>query len=105
MADPLVSTRIDRALARQLDALAKRKGERRAALLRALIERGLRQARLEDAVEAYRESHVSFGRAAELAGVSAWELHEALRARGVAVPRSFGRREAAEDLAQATGER
>lgn len=102
--DPLVSTRLGRASARELDRLAKRRGVRRSAVLRDLIERGLRAARLEDAVAAYRDGDVSFGRGAELAGVSVWEFHETLRQRRIPVPRSYTREDVREDVAQALGE-
>lgn len=104
MADPLVSTRLDRRLAREVDVLARRRGQRRSALLRDLIERGLAAARLEDAVAAYRDGHISFGRGAELAGVSVWEFHEALRLRRIGVPRAYTREDMLEDVAQAFGE-
>lgn len=104
MADPLVSTRLDRRLARQLDALARRRGQRRSAVLRDLIERGLAAARLEEAVAAYRDGRISFGKGAEVAGVSVWEFHETLRARGIGVPLTYTRRDLEEDVAQAKGE-
>lgn len=102
--DPLVSTRLGRTSARELDHLAKRRGVRRAAVLRDLIEKGLQAARVEDAIAAYRDGEVSFGRGAELAGVSVWAFHEALRQRRIGVPRAYRREDMLEDVAQAFGE-
>lgn len=104
MAEPLVSTRLNRRLARELDHLAAERGQARSALLRDLIEQGLRTARIDDAVEAYREGRVSSWRAAEVAGLSTWEFLDLLKARRVSLPLAYGRAEAEEDLAQATAD-
>lgn len=103
MADPLVSTRLKKKVARQLDALAHRRGQRRSAVLREIIERGLASARLEEAVAAYRDGRISFGKGAEIAEVSIWEFHETLRARGIGVPLTYTREDLELDVAQAKG--
>lgn len=43
-------------------------------------------ATLEEAVQFYLDDQCSLGRAAELAGVTRWDLQEALRERGNGVP-------------------
>lgn len=104
MADPLVSTRLNRKVARQLDVLARRKGQRRSAVLREVIERGLAVTRLEDAVSAYKEGRVSYGRAAELSGLSLWEFLDVLRVRRIGVPLTYTLEDVEVDVAQAKGE-
>lgn len=41
--------------------------------------------RIEAAVQLYKEGHITLGRAAEMAGLSRWELRDLLADRGVTV--------------------
>lgn len=51
-----------------------------------LLQRGLRDLRIEQALSRYREGNVSFGAAAELAGISRSELAAQAYARGMQPP-------------------
>ncbi len=65
-----LSVRMSTAESRQVDACAKQGGMDRSALLKQLIRTGLRQYKLEQAVQDYRAQRVSLSRAAEIAGLS-----------------------------------
>ncbi len=69
-----VSTRLEPAELRQLEQLAESSDLDRATLLRTLLRRGIREMRLEQAVDAYRAEEVTLGRAAEMAGLGTWDF-------------------------------
>lgn len=56
---------------------------------------------LELAISLYQQSILSLGKAAELAGLTRWELNDILARRGV--PMHYGDKELNEDLAYARG--
>ena len=64
-----LSVRMDASEARQVDACAKQSGLDRSALLKQLIRTGLKQHRMDQAVQAYCAQEISLSRAAEIAGV------------------------------------
>ncbi|WP_297072989.1 UPF0175 family protein [Thermococcus sp.] len=55
-----------------------------------------RVVRLYLAVELYREGLISLGKAAEIAGLSKWEMMEVLASKGV--PLNYNRRDLEEDI-------
>ncbi len=55
-----------------------------------------RVVRIYLAVELYREGLVSLGKAAEIAGLTKWEMMEVLASKGV--PLNYTRRDLAEDI-------
>ncbi len=65
-----LSVRMTTAESRQVDSCAKQGGMDRSALLKQLIRTGLRQYKLEQAVQDYRAQRVSLSRAAETADLS-----------------------------------
>ncbi|MFQ5839058.1 MAG: UPF0175 family protein, partial [Thermoplasmata archaeon] len=75
--------RLDEKTLRRLDALAKREGLDRAALMRRAIERGIRDILLNQAVRRYQRGECSAARAAQDAGFSLWEFLHILQVRGV----------------------
>jgi predicted HTH domain antitoxin len=79
----VASTRLGPDQSKALDDLAKLEGLDRATLLRQLLSLGLETYRQNAAVAAYANEKVSLGRAAELAGVSQWEMLGLLEKRHV----------------------
>ncbi len=55
-------------------------------MIRRLLERSIERWALERAVHGYQSGDLSLGRAAEEAGITQWELLEAIRASGIAYP-------------------
>ena len=74
MSTVTVSTRLEPKELRLLESLAKESGQDRATLMKSLLRRGMRELRLDHAVEAYRRQGATLSRAAEMAGVDTWEF-------------------------------
>lgn len=64
---------------REVDRLAERLKTDRSEALRRFIERGLREARIDDALDLLRKGRVSLGKAAEVGGVTLYEMLELTR--------------------------
>ncbi|MEK6988156.1 MAG: UPF0175 family protein [Candidatus Thermoplasmatota archaeon] len=79
-----VSVRLDDDTTREVDRLAKEFRTDRSEILRRVLEVGLREARLQSAVEQLRAQKVSLERAAELAGISLFEMLDAAERADVA---------------------
>jgi len=97
----VLSVRVPRELLRWLDELARLEGRGRSEVVREILERGVRERRVELALRLYREGRATLWRAAELAGLSLWEMVEELRRRGVEV--QYGPGELEEDLGAVGG--
>lgn len=74
-----VSVRLSEESLREVDRLAERLKTDRSEALRRFIERGLREARIDDALDRLRKGKISIGRAAELAGVTLYEMLDLVR--------------------------
>ena len=74
MASKTVSTRLEEDELRQLERMAASSDLDRATLVRSLLRRGMREMRMERAVEAYRAETVTLSRAAEMAEVNIWDF-------------------------------
>lgn len=90
MSTESLTVRVPDSLARELDSVGE-------SLLIDLIERGLREFKIEQALERYARGGMSFGAAARHAGVSQSELARHAYARGMEPPFS------AETLAEELG--
>jgi predicted HTH domain antitoxin len=69
-----VSSRISKEEMSCLDELAERAGMDRAGIIKRILRRGIAELRLEQAVDAYSREEITLSRAAELAGLTQWEL-------------------------------
>lgn len=96
-----VSGRLPEGLVESLDELGERTGRTRSEVLREVVQRGLAEARLERAVDAYRRGEASLGRASEMAGIPITVFLDELRAAGIL--RSYGVDELERDLDWAEG--
>ncbi|MEX2211245.1 MAG: UPF0175 family protein [Gaiellaceae bacterium] len=76
----------DAELVSALERIAREDSLDLATVIRRLLEGSIRQWELERAIAGYRRSEVSLGRAAEEAGLTQWELLDAVRAAGLAYP-------------------
>jgi predicted HTH domain antitoxin len=91
-----VSVRLSEETLREVDRLAGRLKTDRSEALRRFIERGLREARVDDALELLRKRKISMGRAAEMAGVSLYEMLDLAREKGI--PSGYGPQDLERDL-------
>ena len=74
-----VSVRLSEKSLREVDRLAERLKTDRSEALRRFIERGLREARIDDALDLLRKGKISIGRAAEVGGVTLYEMLDMIR--------------------------
>ncbi|HYY48342.1 MAG TPA: UPF0175 family protein [Thermoplasmata archaeon] len=91
-----VSVRLSRERLQEIDRIAERLKTDRSEALRRFIERGLREARIDEALDALRKEKVSVGRAAELAGVTLYEMLDLVRSSHI--PSGYGPDDLERDL-------
>lgn len=75
----IVSVRLSGESLREIDRLAELLKTDRSGALRRFIERGLREARIDDALDRLRRGKISVGRAAEMAKVTLYEMLDLAR--------------------------
>jgi predicted HTH domain antitoxin len=91
-----VSVRLSKESLREIDRLAERLKTDRSEALRRFIERGLREARIDDALDLLRKGRISVGRASEVAGVTLYEMLDLLRRHHI--PSGYGPEDLEKDL-------
>ena len=70
----LISTRIPEDMEEEIKWYAEKEKIGRTIALRKILDKGLKEFRLEYALEQLASHNVTLGRAAELAGISIWEM-------------------------------
>ncbi|MEE8167636.1 MAG: UPF0175 family protein [Candidatus Hydrothermarchaeales archaeon] len=73
---PTVSVRLDEGTLKDLQFLMKDYKADRSEVLRRLLDRGLKQAKIEKVLGLLREHKISIGKAAKLAGITIYEMIE-----------------------------
>jgi len=97
-----VSTRLAPEDLISLDDLAARAGLDRSSMTKSILRRGLKECRLEAALEAYVKGESTLSRAAELADVGTWDLLREIAQRGLTV--NYDLRELEADFAHVLNE-
>lgn len=92
----LISTRIPDDIEEEVAWFAKKEQIGRAIALRKILGRGLREIKMEHAIELYSKGKVTLWKAAELAGVSLWEMLDIVRERRI--PMRYTLRDIEKDL-------
>ena len=82
----LISTRIPDDIEKQLKWYAQKEKIGITIAVRKILEKGLAETRLKHALELYQEGRASLWKAAELAGISLWEILEIVRKRRIPMP-------------------
>ena len=67
---------------REIERIAKEEGKQVSEVLREIIDKGLREYKIERAIERYQRGLLSQGAAAEEAGLTLQEFHQELKKRG-----------------------
>ena len=75
--------RLDRELLAEIDELAAMEHADRSAMVRRLLQAGIADYRRELAISHYRQGNVSAWRAADIAGVSLWEMLDRIHDEGI----------------------
>lgn len=97
-----ISLRLPRETLKKLGELANREGKDRSALIRELLEHGVKEKDVEHAVELYRRGMITGWKAAQLAGTSLWNFYKILGEKGVLI--QYSQHELEDDLKGLTGE-
>jgi predicted HTH domain antitoxin len=91
-----ISLRLPRETIKKLRELADKEGKDRSTLIREMLEHGVKEKRIDQAVELYRLGQVTGWKAAELSGVSLWNFYKALAEKGVLI--QYSEHDLEEDL-------
>jgi predicted HTH domain antitoxin len=78
-----VNVRLDRDLIEEIDRMAREDAIDRSEMSRRLLSAGLRTRRMQRAIEEYRQGNVTAWRAAEMAGVSLYEMLDRIHEAGI----------------------
>jgi len=80
-----ISLRLPRETIKKLRELADKEGKGRSALIREILENGVKEKNIDYAVELYRKGQITGWKAAQLAGVSLWSFYKILAEKGVLI--------------------
>ena len=80
-----ITLRIPPQTAKKLKEIAKKEGKDRSTLIRELLENGVKEKSIEQAIELYRTDQITAWKAAQLAGVSLWAFYKILEEKGVII--------------------
>jgi len=82
---PLISTRVPEELEEELEWYAKKEKVGKTIAFRRILDKGLREIRLEHALDLYQKGKITLMKAAETAGISLWEILEIVREKRVSM--------------------
>jgi predicted DNA-binding protein len=91
-----ISLRLPRETAKKLRELADKEGKDRSTLIREILENGVKEKSVEQAVELYRLGQVTGWKAAQLSGVSLWNFYKAFGENGILI--QYSEHDLEEDL-------
>lgn len=77
---------LPRELIRELESIAEREQRDQNLLMQKFILEGIKQSKLDFALSQYREGKASISKAAELANVDLWSIHDEIQKRGLMYP-------------------
>lgn len=92
-----IATRVDEDLLTQIKEIEGETQADRAEVIRRLLNEGAKQYRLKKAIALLREGKVTVSMAAEIAGVSVWDIVEVMHVKRIPIPYT------AEDLRKSLG--
>ncbi len=78
-----ITLRLPPQTAKKLQEIARKEGKDRSKLIREILEKGVKQKSIEQAVELYRTGQVTAWKAAQLSEVSLWAFYKILEDEGV----------------------
>jgi len=99
---PVMTTRVPEELAKEVEKIAEIEALDKSTTLKRLLIKAVQAWKMDYAIKLYQEGRISIGKAAEVAGVSLWEIGDILSKRRI--PIQIGREELEEDLRAAVAE-
>ena len=85
MSSSTITLRLPPQTAKKLQEIAKKEGKDRSTLIRELLENGVKQKSIDQAIELYRTGQATAWKAAQLAAVSLWSFYRLLEEKGVPI--------------------
>lgn len=82
----LVSTRIPEDIEKELKWYAKKERVGITIALRKILEKGLKETKIEYSLDLYRRGKISLMKAAEISGLSLWEILDIVREKKISMP-------------------
>lgn len=83
MAEVTVSARIPEDVFKELESFMKEESLKKSASIRKLLAEGLQHWKERQALKSLEEAKVSFLKAAQMAGLSAWDFADLVREKGI----------------------
>ncbi|MBI2598124.1 MAG: UPF0175 family protein [Candidatus Diapherotrites archaeon] len=88
MKTQLISARFEKEDTKKIEDVAKEEKTDKTSVLKKMVSMGLKQYQLEKAIKQYQEGKMSTAKAAEMAGISLWEMMDKLKEKNIANPLS-----------------
>src|SRR3990172_420522 len=95
----LISTRLPPEMKKEIEWYAKKEKIGNTVALRKVLDKGLREIKLEHALEEYRKGKITLWKAASMAGVSLWEMLDIVKEKKI--PILYTLKDLKEDIAAA----
>lgn len=92
----LISTRVSEDIKKDLKWYAEKEKIGLSIAMRKMLEESLQRTKLEYALELYKKGRVSLWKAAELAGISLWEIMDIIKERKI--PKQYTMEDAEKDI-------
>ncbi len=93
---PLISTRVPDDMDEELEWYAKKEKIGKTIALRRVLDKGLKEVRLEYALLQYQKGKITLLKAAEKAGTSLWEILETVKEKKI--PMHYTKEDAEKDI-------
>ncbi len=98
----LVSTRLPQDMNKEIERYAEKEQVGKTVALRKILEKGLKEVRVEHALEEYREGKITLWKASEMARLSLWEMMDLIKERGI--PAQYTLKDVEEDIKAVFGD-
>lgn len=80
-----ISLRVPKETAKKLRELANKERKDRSTIMREILEKGVNEKTIENALELYQKGQITGWKAARLAGISLWSFYKILAEKGILI--------------------
>lgn len=80
-----ISLRVPKETAKKLRELANKERKDRSTIMREMLEKGVNEKTIENALELYQKGQITGWKAARLAGISLWSFYKILAEKGILI--------------------
>lgn len=96
---PLISARVPEELEEELEWYARKENVGKTVAVRRILDKGLKEVRLEHALDLYRKGKITLMKASEIAAVPLWEILDVVREKKI--PMHYTLEDAEKDIKSA----